>query len=272
MGIMHLTSRVRAGAAPLLAGLLGALLGACRSTPTSFHVRGHEIRPQTYALVLLRTGEDPPELRDAALQKAFAGHFEHMGALAADGHLLLAGPFGDDKAQGDLRGVFLVDADGDVERAAALAAKDPTTALGVFRQEVFPLVTLDAVRFLPEMDTAAQAAARAAGAPPDEPVLRSYCVLMADDGEGVARLLGTEALATKVVLVGRLGGARDGGLFAVLDLERPGLVRPYLTVANDGRPAPAVEVSQWFATPALAKLAKDGPPPAEGYEEPAPAP
>lgn len=240
--------------------LLALAVAGCRSSSSTVPIPGGgEVGTRDYALVLLRTGSPPDDLDAAAADEAFAGHFAFMDRLADEGVLLLAGPFGDERAASDLRGVFVLD-ERDMERAAEIAAGDPTTRLGVFRQEVVPLRTLDLLHHLPPMAAAAEAAAGGSG---EGPVLRSYCLVTAEDGARAARALGSRVMAEKLLLLGRLGGERDGELFAILDVERPALARPYVVAAAGGYDLGA-EFSQWFATPALQTLAREGPPAAEG--------
>jgi len=254
-----MTSRNRlAGALALLA----LAVAGCRSSSSTVPIPGGgEVGTRDYALVLLRTGSPSNDLDAAAADEAFEGHFAFMEQLADEGVLVLAGPFGEDRAASDLRGIFVLD-ERDMERAAEIAAGDPTTRIGVFRQEIVPLRTLDILHHLPGMAEAAEAQA---GDGADGPVLRAYCVLTAEDGARAARALGSRVVAEKLVLLGRLGGERDGELFAILDVERPALARPYVVAAAGGHDL-GLEFSQWYATPALRTLALEGPPRTDAAE------
>ncbi len=81
---------------------------------------------RSYVLVILKTGPQRmpkgPE-RDAM----FKGHFANMERLAADGKLVVAGPFGDEG--GDWRGLFIFDVK-TVDEARALTATDPVIING----------------------------------------------------------------------------------------------------------------------------------------------
>lgn len=83
----------------------------------------HGMRP--YVFVLLKTGPNPkpkgPE-RDAM----FKGHFANMERLAAEGKLVVAGPF--DGVDG-WRGMFIF-AVKDIEEAKQLTASDPVISSG----------------------------------------------------------------------------------------------------------------------------------------------
>lgn len=217
--------------------------------------------PETdiFTLVFLRTGESPPALTAAEKRELFKGHFAFMGEQAEAGHLLVAGPFGNDKAHADLRVLFILDVD-DPARGLAIAQGDPTTRAGEFRQEAFPLATLDALRELPAMEQARQEERERAGEDLTQPDVRAYVILMADDGEHAMAVLGHPALAPSVVLFGRLGAPRDGALFCVLSLENAKEARARLAIANE--PGIAFEVSEWYASPTFALLAELGRPPA----------
>ena len=69
---------------------------------------------------------DDTETRDALR----AEHRDYLRGLAADGHVLLTGPFGAAEAPGAL---LLLRAD-DRDAAAALLAKDPFTVRGVVKE------------------------------------------------------------------------------------------------------------------------------------------
>lgn len=76
-----------------------------------------------YVLVILRTGPRPVP-KGKARDAMFAGHFANIARLAAEGKLVLAGPFGEH--DGDWRGLFLLAVD-DVEQARRLTATDPAS-------------------------------------------------------------------------------------------------------------------------------------------------
>lgn len=78
-----------------------------------------------YWLAILRKGptRDHDEATAAAIQK---GHMAHMEKVAAEGKLLIAGPFGDD---GDWRGLLVYDVEERAE-AEALCAADPAVQAG----------------------------------------------------------------------------------------------------------------------------------------------
>jgi uncharacterized protein YciI len=89
-------------------------------------------RMKRYFLALLEKGPawapgESPEV--LALQE---GHMANIRRLAAEGKLVLAGPFED---AGDLRGLFVLDA-ASIEEARALCDSDPAIAAGRLRAEI----------------------------------------------------------------------------------------------------------------------------------------
>jgi uncharacterized protein YciI len=89
-------------------------------------------RMKRYFLALLHKGPtwspgESPEV--LALQE---GHLANIRRLAAEGKLVLAGPFED---AGDLRGLFVLDA-ASIEEARALCDSDPAIAAGRLRAEI----------------------------------------------------------------------------------------------------------------------------------------
>lgn len=84
-----------------------------------------------YVMAFLKRGPDrsrDPE-KAAALQKA---HLENINRMAAEGKLVLAGPFLDD---GDLRGIYIFNVP-TVEEAKALTESDPAIQAGSLVMEL----------------------------------------------------------------------------------------------------------------------------------------
>jgi uncharacterized protein YciI len=100
-----------------------------------------------YVLVILRTGPSPVP-KGKARDAMFAGHFANIARLAAEGKLVLAGPFGEH--DGDWRGLFLLAVD-DVEQARKLTATDPVIAQGEMVAEYHPWYGSAAAMMLPEL-------------------------------------------------------------------------------------------------------------------------
>jgi uncharacterized protein YciI len=191
-----------------LCATMSALLAACGSAPPA--AAGAAAAERDYTLVYLVTGSRT-DLSQAESNKVFAGHFANMERLAREGHLLVAGPFGKQKSDPKLRGIFVL-ATGDRGRARELAQSDPGVQAGVFELEFHALATNAPLPRLLAKELADRDAERAAGrtTQPAERI-RGYVLLIAADGErAFAALRGHPA----VLLLGRLDA---GQAFAVVD-------------------------------------------------------
>jgi uncharacterized protein YciI len=224
---------------PTLAAAAAALaLGACQSAAPGPQARD-------YTLVWLKSG--PKQQLSADEQRTvFAGHFANMERLAREGHLLLAGPFGKERGDTSLRGIFVLDTDS-AEMARAWAESDPGFQAGVFRMEYAPLRTDAPLRALLRVEIEQQDAIKATGRTPAPGENgRGFALLFGDEGEAVERELSGHPA---VLLVGRLGGEKG---FAVVD-------------AADGKAAAAAlgaalvrigphRLEPWFASRNLERL------------------
>jgi uncharacterized protein len=86
-----------------------------------------------YIFVTLLTGEADALITDQAERaRLFAGHFANMSKLAAEGHLVLAGPFVDAKPK---RGLFILNT-GSMEEASQWVKADPAVQAGIFTFEL----------------------------------------------------------------------------------------------------------------------------------------
>lgn len=83
-----------------------------------------------YVMCFLKTG--PLKVDDAAKRaELMKGHFGMINRLAAEGKLIVAGPFSDG---GDFRGIYLFDVK-TVEEAQKLTETDPSIKEGYFKVE-----------------------------------------------------------------------------------------------------------------------------------------
>ncbi|MEM8709853.1 MAG: hypothetical protein AAGG01_02790, partial [Planctomycetota bacterium] len=170
-----------------------------------------------------------------------------------------AGPFGPDKHDADLRGIFILD-EADTDSARAMAAEDPPTRAGVFRQEIVPLITLNVIRALPAMETQRQHERAERGDDLSRPDVRAYTIVTAPRGdETFQTVFQHPAIALDVVLVAKLGGTREGELLAILDVPTADEARRRLAIANVD--ALEIHVDEWYGSPTLAELAREGGPP-----------
>lgn len=94
---------------------------------------------ESYQLVLLKRPAERPEYPQEKLQEIQAGHLAHLGRMAREGHLVAAGPFGDQEDE-RLRGLALYRV-GSVEEARRLAEADPAVAAGRLEVEIMTWYT-----------------------------------------------------------------------------------------------------------------------------------
>jgi uncharacterized protein YciI len=88
---------------------------------------------RTYVMALLKAGPNRDRPADEA-QRLQAAHRANIGRLAAEGKLVLAGPFADD---GALRGIYIFDV-ATVAEAEALTRTDPAIQAGQLVMELHP--------------------------------------------------------------------------------------------------------------------------------------
>jgi len=221
-------------------GLLALLVvPACAGAPTAASA-------DAYVLALLKTGPRSAPLSKEDSQRIFGGHMANMQRLARDGRLVMAGPYGKDKSDAALRGVFVL-ATADLAEAKAWCETDPGFVEGVFRFELAPMTTTAALRAQLAADIAREDAQKRAGAtPPLGSGMRGYVVLTAKDGARADQALGDDG---GVLLRSRLG---DGRGWYVLDAVDVAAARTLLgqRVGTMGE----VALDEWYATDLLVDL------------------
>jgi uncharacterized protein YciI len=232
---------------PLL--LATSCLLACGATPRE-RADASAVPEPVYTLVLLKTGPRSGALSSAESQEAFAGHFANMGRLAEERRLLVAGPFGEERHDPALRGLFVL-ATADRDEASAWAGTDPTTIAGVFVQEFHELATSAPLARALERDLERLARAEAAGRTPEPGEdIRPYVLLTAEHGDLALRELGRLCNAEGgVLLLARLDEHRA---LALLDAESPEDARERF--APELEHLGAHELDPWFASRELAHL------------------
>ena len=88
---------------------------------------------RTYVMAFLKAGPNRNRSREDA-QKLQQAHMANINRLAAEGKLVLAGPFADD---GPLRGIYIFDV-ATVAEAEALTRSDPAIQAGSLVMELHP--------------------------------------------------------------------------------------------------------------------------------------
>lgn len=101
---------------------------------------------ESYQLVLLVRPDDAPDLPEEEIREIQAAHLQHLTRMGREGHLVVAGPFGDQEDQ-TLRGMALYRVE-DLETARRLAESDPAVEAGRLEVEVMTWYTQkDALAF-----------------------------------------------------------------------------------------------------------------------------
>jgi hypothetical protein len=166
--------------------------------------------------------------------------------LANERVLVLAGPYGKEKSDPMLRGLFVF-ATPDAARAKEIAETDPGFAAGVFRFDYHALATDAPLRDALEVVLAAQAADQAAGRTrPHTETMRSYVLLTAGDGVAARAALAGQPF---VFWSSQLDGDRA---LLLLDAETSVAAREMLAPFA-GRLG-AHTLDDWYATKQLAEL------------------
>ena len=96
-------------------------------------LKADDLGMRTYVMALLKAGPNRDRPREEA-QKLQAAHRANINRLAAEGKLVLAGPFADD---GVLRGIYVFDVP-TVAEAEALTRTDPAIQAGQLVMELHP--------------------------------------------------------------------------------------------------------------------------------------
>ncbi|MEO6594982.1 MAG: YciI family protein [Planctomycetota bacterium] len=245
---VHLPFLLVVSALAWLAGCQGGAAGAEPAAHSLPAAAAPDAGERHCTLVLLKTGPRREPLSDAERSQVFGGHFGNMQRMAREGHLLLAGPYGKDKSDPSLRGLFVLDTV-DPERARKLAETDPGFKAGVFALEYHLLATTAPLRAFLAAELAAQDAATRAGrtqAPGEGG--RTYVLLTADDGAAVAKVLANHPA---VLCFARLDSTRA---FVLLDAADAPAARAVLAplAPNLG----THRLDEWFGSSALANLPK----------------
>jgi uncharacterized protein YciI len=204
-----------------------------------------------YTFVFLKTGPQSGKLTAEANQLAFAGHFSNMARLAEEGTLLVAGPFGTNRHDEALRGLFILDT-ADRDEAIAWASTDPTTRAGVFTLEYHALRTTFPLPELLAANLERQDRAKAEGRtlkPGDGG--RGYVLLTVADGARARGELDELAAAGQLLLRADLDGTR-----ALAVLDAVDLAAAQALLGERGPRLGEHALDEWFGSDLLAAHAK----------------
>ncbi len=119
--------------------LLVVLMGSAAQAQTSFNkqladsLKADAYGMKNYVMVFLKKG--PNRNQDSATAQSIQnGHMENIRKLAAEGKLIVAGPF---LGNGDLRGIFILNV-ANLEEAKRLTETDPAVKSGRLVMELHP--------------------------------------------------------------------------------------------------------------------------------------
>ncbi|NVK03402.1 MAG: hypothetical protein HWD92_01205 [Flavobacteriia bacterium] len=87
-----------------------------------------------YVFVMYIKAEGGDDFSEEELAEIQAGHMAHIGKMADEGNLVMAGPFGD---KAEWRGILIFN-DHDVERVSELVNQDPAVQAGRLTFEAHP--------------------------------------------------------------------------------------------------------------------------------------
>jgi uncharacterized protein len=124
---------------PLRVALLVIILASVTQAQSGYDaalaakLKADDIGMRIYVMALLKAGPNRDRPRDEA-QRLQAAHRANINRLAAEGKLVLAGPFEDD---GVLRGIYVFDVP-TVAEAEALTRTDPAIQAGQLVMELHP--------------------------------------------------------------------------------------------------------------------------------------
>ncbi|MCL4221629.1 MAG: hypothetical protein KJZ65_09680 [Phycisphaerales bacterium] len=222
----------------VMLGLMVALLGGC--VPRA--MRGNP----DYTFVFIRTGP-ATGLSTEQQEEAFRGHFSNMARLAGERKLLIAGPFGEPRADASHRGLWVFNTPS-AAKALELGATDPTVELGIFVLDAHPLATGAPIRSLPRLEEEDEARRLADPDVPDEWQGRRYVLATHPWSKKMARRVnGRSGVLIAARLYGHGADGRDEVL-AWLDAETPDAARAMLPDAD------AWTLHGWYGSKMLSRM------------------
>jgi uncharacterized protein YciI len=224
--------------------MLSSLLLGCATAVGTSSRNGGAMPSHDYTLAFLVAGERAGDLDNDAIAAASLGHRAHIETMGAEGTLLLAGPFGEPRANTDWRGIYVFDL-ADVDAARDLTRSDPSVVAGLFDLVMVPWKSNVDLR--PMRDKLEQE--KEAGIPFNPAAYVLATRRIASDAAGqTEHWFGM----TGVVCAGELGGGRDGEIMLLLTAETVEGAAAWL--ARHGG-ADKWELSSLWATALLGELA-----------------
>jgi uncharacterized protein YciI len=211
---------------------------ACRSTPAE------AVPKKAYTLVFLVTGPKSSSIGADEKKTVFDGHMANIRRLADEEKLLIAGPFGREKPDSALRGIFILDTP-ELATARAWTETDPGVRAGEFAAEYATLRTDAPLKrslelFKKESAEAVNDTAKA----DDVNRIRPYAMVFGRKGDRLG--------SAKICFEGLLEGSSRADDIAVLDAKDPdeaaGAIGSDSAIVRDRR------IATWLSTKTVAKI------------------
>lgn len=222
--------------------IAGGLVAALALVPAAAFAEQH-----VYRLVYLKTGPKSGQLPEAENKTAFEGHFSNMEKLSGERKLLVAGPFGKERHDEGLRGIFIF-ATGDAAEAKAWADTDPPTQLGIFVHDHHRVATdYDFKAALERHYALGDRAAKEGRELKFEETMRHYVWLIADDRAKAREALAPLVAKGEVFLVADYD---DKQTLALLDADTAANARSKFAGALDKVGKHSLD--EWFGSSQLA--------------------
>jgi uncharacterized protein YciI len=230
--------------------ILLALLAVSLAVP-SLACRTTEVRvpKKTYSVVFLVTGPNSAGIDAEKKKEVFAGHMANIRRLADEDKLLIAGPFGKEKPDEALRGIFILDTP-DLETARTWTNTDPGVQAGEFAAEYARFESASPLRrsleLYREMEKSGQAG--------EAPGIRGFAMVLAREAKSGQLALEPLRKEKRVSFDGDLEGSKRGVYLAVLDTEMVSDAEKEL----EGSPLLARDrdIVSWYSVKTVAAIAE----------------
>jgi uncharacterized protein YciI len=204
--------------------------------------------------VFLVTGPNSATIPAEKKPEIFAGHMANIGRLGEEDKLLVAGPFGKERTDRTLRGIFILDTP-DLETARTWTNTDPGVQAGEFSAEYARFRSPSPLRRSIELYRAEKAEAEKDGK--DAPGIRGYAMLFARDGARAGSALRELRDQGHVCFEGALEGSPRGAFLAVLDMEDVRFAEPWLGIPSN--PPRDPDVASWYSVATVAAIPRGSP-------------
>lgn len=227
-----------------------AFASACRSTSAP---EQRAARDDRYVFAFLVTGPSTETRTKEAHGELMNGHMANIQRLADEKKLDVAGPFGNERPDAALRGVFVL-ATPSIDEARGWVATDPVVKAGVMAPELATFECSTPLARVLDLEAEAKAAAKREGRELRmQDTIRPYVMVLAQDPARAKKALEPLANDGKVLFAGELRGSPRAKYLAILDAEK--LADADLLLASVHAEVGPHALASWWATRSLVKLA-----------------